>query len=76
MEVSTLYTVYKKEDFILNPVFIGVYDSENKANIAILENIEDRVKNEELNCSVELAKYDYQVHIVTLNSPTMHMVDE
>lgn len=77
MEEITLYTVYRKEDFVFNPVFIGVYNSENKAHIAVLQDIENRITDDELDCSIDEAKdKQYQIHKSYLDKPTMTLIDE
>lgn len=72
-----LYTVYRKEGFGFNPIFIGVYNSENKANIAVLQDIEDRKTDDELDCSIDEAKdTQYQIHKSYLDRITMTLIDE
>lgn len=76
-EEIVLYTVYRKEDFVFNPVFIGVYSSENKANIAILQDVEDRIADDDLDRFDDEAKdYQYQIHKSYFDNPTMILVDE
>jgi hypothetical protein len=72
-----LYTVYRKEDICFSPIFLGVYNSENKANIAVLQDIENRISEDDLDCSTDEAKDEqYQIHKSYLDEPTMTLIDE